>query len=151
MLWSIHARLHFLRMQGLFRETVLALWAAYHADLKFGRALIRAIQARRLLALVADERVLLPFQDGCPALGGSMFTRAARPPAALPTFLLLAGLDCFCRSSAVVLDEQMELPPAAREGVKVSRRGAEGHPNVSTFSVHAARPAAALPNLPTAC
>ena len=86
-----------------------------------------------------------------PAFGGSMFTRAARPPAALPTFLLLAGLDCFCRSSAVVLDEQMELPPAAREGVKVSRRGAEGRPNVSTFSAHAARPAAALPNLPTAC
>ena len=60
-LWSIHARLHFLRMQGLFREAVLALWAADHADLKFGRALIRAIQARCLLALVADERVVGMF------------------------------------------------------------------------------------------
>ena len=62
-------------MQGLFRETVLALWAAYHADLKFGRALIQAMYARRLLELVADERVLLPFQDGCPALGGPLRAR----------------------------------------------------------------------------
>ena len=51
----------FARVQGLFREAVLALWAADHADLKFGRALIRAIHARRLLALVADERVVGMF------------------------------------------------------------------------------------------
>ena len=56
-----------LRVQGLFREAVLALWAADHADHKFRRALIRVIQTGRLLALVADERVLLPCQDGCPA------------------------------------------------------------------------------------
>ena len=35
-------------LQGLFREAVLALWAADHADLKLRRALIRAIQAGRL-------------------------------------------------------------------------------------------------------
>ena len=64
-----------LRVQGLFREAVLALWAADLADLKLGRALIRAIQARRLLAPVADERVLLPFQDRCPALGGPLRAR----------------------------------------------------------------------------
>ena len=64
-----------LHVQGLFREAVLALWAADHAGLKFRRAPIRAIQAGRLLALVADERVLLPFQDGCPALGGPLRAR----------------------------------------------------------------------------
>ena len=71
-------------MQGLFREAVLALWAADLADLKLGRALIRAIQARRLLAPVADELVLLPFQDGCPALGGSICTRAGPLPRGRP-------------------------------------------------------------------
>ena len=65
----------FLRVQGLFREAVLALWAADLADLKLGRALIRAIQARRLLAPVDDERVLLPFQGGCPVLGGPLRQR----------------------------------------------------------------------------
>ena len=74
----------FLRVQGLFREAVLALWAADLADLKLGRALIRAIQARRLLAPVADERVLLPFQGGCPVLGGSTFTRAGPLPRGRP-------------------------------------------------------------------
>ena len=71
-------------MHGLFREAVLALWAADHADNKFRRALIRVIQAGRLLALVADERVLLPFQDGCAALGGSTFTRAGPLPRGRP-------------------------------------------------------------------
>ena len=64
-----------MHVHGLFREAVLALWAADHADLKCRRALIRAVQAERLLALVADERVLLPFQDGCPALGGPLRAR----------------------------------------------------------------------------
>ena len=64
-----------LHVHGLFREAVLALWAADHADHKFRRAPIWAIQAGRLLALVADERVLLPFQDGCPALGGALSER----------------------------------------------------------------------------
>ena len=73
-----------LRVQGLFREAVLALWAADLADLKLGRALIRAIQARRLLAPVADERVLLHFQDGCPALGVSFFMRAGPLPRGRP-------------------------------------------------------------------
>ena len=67
-------------MLGLFREAVLASWAADHADLKLGRALIRAIHARRLLAPVADERVLLHFHDGCAALGASLFTPAAHLP-----------------------------------------------------------------------
>ena len=51
-----------MHVHGLFREAVLALWAADHADHKFRRALIRVIQAGRLLALVADERVLFLFR-----------------------------------------------------------------------------------------
>ena len=67
------------------------------------------------------------------------------------TFLLLADLNCFCRSSAVAPDEQMELYPAALDGQKVSRRSAEGRPNSSIFCALDTRPAAALPNLPVAC
>ena len=59
----------------IISKAVLALWAADHAHLSFGIALIRAIQARRLHAPVADERVLLTFQDGCPALGGPLRAR----------------------------------------------------------------------------
>ena len=43
---------------------------------KFERALVRVIQARRQGAVAADERVLLHFQDGCPALVASILTLA---------------------------------------------------------------------------
>ena len=74
----------------IISKAVLALWAADHAHLSFGIALIRAIQARRLHAPVADERVLLTFQDGCPALGASIFTRAGPLPRGRPRLVGIA-------------------------------------------------------------
>ena len=49
-----------------------------------------------------------------------------------------------------MLDEQIGLPSAAREGLKVTHGIAEDRQFWSTFSVHEARPATALPN-PTCC
>ena len=46
---------------------------------KFERALVWVIQARRQGA-VADERVLLHFQNGCPALVASILTLAGPLP-----------------------------------------------------------------------
>ena len=46
----------------IISKAVLALWAADHAHLSFGIALIRVIQARRLHAPVADEPSFLLFR-----------------------------------------------------------------------------------------
>jgi len=43
------------------------LWASDCANSKFEGALVWVIQARSQGAVAADERVLLHFQDGCPA------------------------------------------------------------------------------------